>query len=167
MPTRRPFAALKSPQALNLFYRAVGMLFGAMLAWMLLIAILSLINAWVMVLLTCGLGAAVYVRDRRARQQDAWIQQGRCGGCGYDLPVPPAKCPHCGRDGAADEPAWRKLRREHASRKTAEIAGKAAGVSSEPIPVIPLPRPIRRRPPVDDSPIPLEPLNPPPDPRDG
>ena len=120
--------AFRSPESRSLLVGILGVL-GALavllVGWT---AVLSLLNAWVVVGLTLVLAAMVYVRTRKQRRRQGWIDTGCCAQCGYDLQASASRvCPECGRDAAQDEPVWRKLRREHEAKYGRSVAADARG----------------------------------------
>jgi hypothetical protein len=156
---------LSSPQSRGILFKLVAMLLGAALVWFIIAAILSLFNAWFIVLLAMVLGAVVSVQEWRKRRREEWIQTGRCANCGYDLRATPDRCPECGRDVLLDEPIWKRMRRELeakllAQAETVEDATlQPVGVPASPsaeIDQTPKPKVVIKAPVVDDGPIPLE-----------
>jgi hypothetical protein len=133
---------IKSPEARGLLFQ--------------ILAILSILNVWLILLIVIVLGAVVFVREWLAKRRETWIHQGHCAQCGYDLHGEPVVCPECGRDSRLDEPIWRRMRRELEAKLLADAAGEELVVTPEPQPVTPSVRVITKRPVVDDAPIPLE-----------
>ena len=112
-----PFGTLSTPQRITHFYQAVIGLAVLAVGWALVIGAVSLLSWWVMILITAALAVAVYVRGQKAGRRQTWIDAGHCAQCGYDLQGSPTRtCPECGRDSTLDEPAWRRLRREHEAK---------------------------------------------------
>jgi hypothetical protein len=105
------FAGLSSPQNFSMFVQALALLAGAAIVWLLCSIILSVLGGPLVILLTIALVVIVTMRSRQFRQREQWANEGRCAACGYDLRATPDRCPECGRDATADEPAWRKMRR--------------------------------------------------------
>ena len=127
--TRATINAFRSPESRSILVASVGIAVAAVALWAGGAAVLSLLNAWIVVLLTAALGVAVYVRGRKVRQRQEWIDAGHCAQCGYDLHGVPARvCPECGRDGALDEPVWRRLQREHEAKFGRDTAALTGGV---------------------------------------
>ncbi len=130
--SRASFNALKSPESRSIFLGTIGILAAAFGLWVFGAAVLSLLNAWIVVGLTGVLAVVVYVRGRRVRRRQEWIDTGFCGDCGYDLLSSGVRvCPECGRDAALDEPVWRKLRREHEAKYGRDVAAEARGAGKE------------------------------------
>ena len=105
------FAGLSSPQNFSMFAQALCLLAGAGIVWIFCSIILSVLGGPLVILLTIALVVIVTMRSRQFRQREQWANEGRCAACGYDLRATPDRCPECGRDATADEPAWRKMRR--------------------------------------------------------
>ncbi len=127
---RNAFGSLSSPQRMRLFYRLVAMVVAVIVAWAVLLGVLSLVSWWAVMLATAGLAVAVYVKGSKARQREEWIEAGFCGVCGYSLHgLPTTICPECGRDGAIDEPTWRRLRREHEAKFGRDTSALTGGAS--------------------------------------
>ncbi len=113
----KAFASLKAPEARSVFFGSIGILFAAAAVWFAGALVLSFLHAWMVVVLTAALAAAVYVRGRAGRQRQEWVDVGCCAECGFDLRAAPSTvCPDCGRDSTLDEPVWRRLQREHAAK---------------------------------------------------
>jgi hypothetical protein len=110
------FAGLNSPETYSMFVQALCLLFGVSIFWVLFAIILSSLGGPLFILLTLGLVATFFVRSYKIKRREQWINEGRCGQCGYDLRATPERCPECARDAAQDEPAWRKMRRERELR---------------------------------------------------
>jgi hypothetical protein len=124
--------------------------------WVLLVFLFSFFNVWLFLGLTAALGAVVFVKDRKQRQRQHWLDTGCCGGCGYDMRGTPDRCPECGRDASLDEPTWRKLRREWGHVKPAdEVEASVVESAPEPMPVVKIPT-ILKTPDFHEGPIPLE-----------
>jgi hypothetical protein len=99
---------------------------GCVLGWGLIVYLFSFFKVWMLLLLTAGLAAAVYYKEKVGSQRQRWLDTGCCGSCGYDLRASPDRCPECGRETALDEPTWRKLRREWGHIKPADQKPVAA-----------------------------------------
>jgi hypothetical protein len=110
------FAGLNSPETYSMFVQALCLLVGVVVFWILFAIILSSLGGPLFILLTLGLVTTYFVREFQIRRREQWINEGRCGQCGYDLRATPDRCPECGREAALDEPAWRKMRREREMR---------------------------------------------------
>jgi hypothetical protein len=172
-------ALLRSPQSRGLLFKIVGILAVFAGIWVVIVAVLSLFNAWIIVLLTAILGSVVGVREWHSRRREGWILQGRCAACGYDLRATPERCPECGRDATLDEPIWRRMRREleaklaKAALQAAALENAAlenaalenAAVGDQPVSLAPTAariaqsgvKLVARTPDFDEGPIPLEP----------
>ena len=148
----------KSPVARANLLGILGVIAVAVVAWAVLLAVLSLINFWIIILLTMALGGYVLVRNYQNRRREMRIDLGFCANCGYDLRASPGICPECGRDARLDEPVWRKLRREHAAKKLAEAAPYHQAILDPAISLSPIPkmRTVLKTPDFHDGPIPLE-----------
>jgi len=162
-------ALLRSPQSRGLLFKIVGILAVFAGIWIVIVAVLSLFNAWIIVLLTAVLGMVVGFREWHSRRREGWILQGRCAACGYDLRATPERCPECGRDASLDEPIWRRMRRELEAKLARaaleEAALENAAVGDHPVILAPTPariaqsgvKLVARTPDFDEGPIPLEP----------
>ena len=116
-PGGKAIDAIRSPQTRPIFVQAVLIILGIGVVWLGGMALLSLLNAWVFVLLTAVLAVAVYVRGAKAKLREARVDANHCAACGYDLDAVESRvCPECGRDATRDEPTWRRLRREHEAK---------------------------------------------------
>jgi hypothetical protein len=126
--------------------------------WVLLVFLFSFFNVWLFLGLTAALGAVVFVKDRKQRQRQHWLDTGCCGNCGYDMRGTPDRCPECGRDASLDEPTWRKLRRQIQAERAAEAAGAVPPMieaRATPAPVARVPT-VLKTPDFVQGPIPLE-----------
>jgi hypothetical protein len=131
---------ISSPQSRGLFFKIIGLVAAVGLLWLLIAAILSLINAWVVIGLAAVMGTLVAIRQWQTLRRENWIQTGCCAQCGYDLRATPRICPECGRDARLDEPTWRRVRRELEAKllasapveHPAEIATPKPLTTSEP-----------------------------------
>jgi len=127
--TRATVNAFRSPEARPILFGSIGIAVGVVALWVFGAAVLSLLNAWIVVLVTAALAVAVYVRGRKVRQRQEWIDTGHCAECGYDLQgLTTSACPECGRDAALDEPVWRRLRREHEAKYGRDTTALTGGV---------------------------------------
>lgn len=134
----------------------VLLLAAAVLGWVLLAFLFSLFSFWVIIAATAVLGSVVYVKDRRIKQSQRWVEQGCCANCGYDLRATPDRCPECGRESSRDEPTWRKLRREWGNIKPADqLEQPSPAPPPQPMPVISIPT-VLKTPDFHEGPIPLE-----------
>jgi hypothetical protein len=134
----------------------VLLLASGVVGWVVLAYLFSFFSYWVIILLTIALAAVVYVKEHQKTRRQRWLDQGCCGGCGYDLRATPDRCPECGRDTTLDEPTWRKLRREWGHIKPAEPEVlMEAEPTPEPVAAIAVPT-ILKTPDFHEGPIPLE-----------
>ena len=147
---------LKSPQSRGLLFQIIGIIAAALMLWVVIAAILSFFNAWVVVFLTAALGGVVLYREWFRRRREGRIARGCCAECGYDLRATPDRCPECGRDAALDEPIWRRMRRELEAKLAASVVTE---VEVAPQPVLPEAgvKLVGKTPDFVDGPIPLEP----------
>ncbi len=155
-------ALVKSPQTRGMLLQLLGIVGAIALIWVVIAAILSLFNAWLIALLAIGLGIAVFVRQWKINRRENWIQTGHCAQCGYDLQATPDICPDCGRDARLDEPIWRRMRRELEAKLLADAEKADADKTDDANTITEIPSPpptvrlFTKRPPADDTPIPLE-----------
>jgi hypothetical protein len=122
MPRFRPFQSLNSGNY-DTFGQALGVLAGAVAAWVVFSIILSVLTGPCVILLTIALAIVVFVRSRQIRTRELRVQSGHCAACGYDLRATSDRCPECGRDATLDEPTWRRMRRlrEQELQKNASV----------------------------------------------
>jgi hypothetical protein len=155
----RPFdnfsLLLKTPESRGLLFKITGMLLAAGLIWLIIASILSLLNAWMVIIIALVMGGIVFQRTWKQHRRETWIQTGCCAQCGYDLRATPDRCPECGRDAILDEPIWRRMRRELEAKllANAEQSPPPQAALREQKPTV---RVVTKNPQVDDAPIPLE-----------
>ena len=139
MASRKPFDALNTPELRSWFFQILAILFAIIAVWVIVAYTLSRIGGIGTILLTIVLAGYVFYRSHQQQQREWRIHRGCCSACGYDLRATPNRCPECGREASQDEPAWRKVRRQHEVSKLVGTPPTVANGIEEKVTALPAP----------------------------